>query len=137
MWLAAALALLAFPVRFYSKPVGRATLVMPRTPLDRVQPENAAMWSFLLRAAPHVPAGSTFTVRATSRELEMDLYMLAHGPIRHATPMPSSYYGRSLAHIGARAEFVLSYRTLSPEEEDVETNATWDDGQLLRRRPPS
>ena len=134
LWLAAALVLLAFPIRFWTKPVGREMLNRPSTLLDRVNPDAAAMWTFLLEAAPHVRKGCMFTVRARDSEQEMELFMLAHGTVRHATAVPSSYYGHSTPEVGARAEYVLWYGWEGKAGSDLVAIATLGDGVVLQRR---
>lgn len=134
MWLLAAALVLAFPLRLWSKPAGRALLRLPATPVDVADPELASVWRFAQAAAEHVPAAATYTCRARDPVQEMNLHMVSLGLIRQATALPSSYYGRPLAELAGRARYVLVLGPLPPGLDAFEEVATVEGGVVVRRR---
>lgn len=133
-WLVAAALLLAFPIRFWTKPVGRAMLELPPSPVERVNPELGRVWRLLGEVAPRIPPGATFTVRAASADTEMEAFMLALGRVPHARPLPSSYYGVSQPGTGSDAEFVVVVGAGAAPGDGGELVARFEHGLLLRRR---
>lgn len=131
----AAALLLAFPIRFWAKPVGRAMLAVPSSPVERVNPELGRTWRLLREVAPRIPAGATFTVRAATDEAEMEAFMVAVGLLPHGRPVPSSYYGVPQPGFGSEAEWVVAVGEVSLAGEGTEVVARSKDGLLLRRRP--
>lgn len=134
-WLVAAALLLAFPIRFWTKPVGRAMLELPPSPVERVHPELGRTWQLLGAVAPRIPPGATFTVRAADAEAEMEAFMLAVGQIPHGRPLPSSYYGTPQPGAGPEAEWVVVVGEASTPGGGGEVVARFEHGLLLRRRP--
>ena len=134
LWLGSAFLLLAFPLRFWSQPVGRAMLAPAACPADHSNPELAAQWRFLRRVAPLVPPGASFTVRERPGGPEMEAFMLAVGLIPHGRPLPSSYYGRQLPEVGGQADLVLALPGAEGSEAGLELVARVEGGALFRRR---
>jgi hypothetical protein len=137
LWLAAAAVLLAFPVHFWSKPVGRAMLGRATSPVERCSPTLGATWRFLASAAPLVPSGATYTVWASGPEEEMDAFMLSLGLLGHARGLPSSYYGHPLPAVGGQAEYVLALPGANRDGPGLELIARLGGGVVLRRAPAS
>jgi hypothetical protein len=133
-WLVAAALLLVFPLRFWSKPVGREMLTLPPNPVERVNPALGEAWQLLATVAPRIPPGASFTVRAASREAEMEAFMLAVGLVPHGRPIPSSYYGVPLTAMGAEAEWVVVVGPAPALPPGLERVARLDGGALYRRR---
>lgn len=106
---------------------GAVTLSLS-SPFDNTASGHAEQWRFLSEAAEHVPDGASFTVVARDRETEMSLFMMAVGLLPHASPRPTSYYGRSTS-IGNTAQFVLEYegatRGRTPDEHAVRVTGGW------------
>ncbi len=132
-WLLAAVALLAFPARFWSTPAGRATLAPPAAAVLRSNPALGRAVRFLEAAAPLVPPGATFTVRADSAEAEMEAYMVAVGVVAHARALPSSYYGTPLPAVGGTADYLLALPGAVLAEAGLQLVAEVGGGRVLRR----
>jgi hypothetical protein len=131
----AAALLLAFPIRFWTKPVGRAMLELPPSPVERVNPDLGRTWQLLGAVAPRIPPGATFTVRAVNAEAEMEGFMLALGRIPHGRPLPSSYYGTPQPGANPGAEWVVVVGEAPAPGDGGEVVARFEHGMLLRRRP--
>jgi hypothetical protein len=112
----------------------REQLHVPATPLDRTNLLAAHQWDFLQRSRPLIPAGASLTVRAPDAASENALYMMALGVFAANPVWPSSYFGVP-AEDGARAEYLISYRT-PPSEPRLEVIGKWGDGAVYRRRRP-
>lgn len=109
LWLTGSVLLLAFPLRTWIGESAHGPLTWPVTPFDRSDPNAARQWLFLSRAAAIVPPGATYTVVATDRDVEMNLFMISIGLLPDAHPLPTSYYGIPFPAVGSRARFVISY----------------------------
>jgi hypothetical protein len=134
LWLAAAAFLLLFPLRFWSKPVGRAMLSVAASPVERCNPQLGAAWRFLHSAGAYLPSGATYTVLAPTPEAEMEALMVAFGLLPDARPLPSSYYGRPLPELGGQAEYLLVLAGTPLKEGGTEPVAELEGGVVLRRR---
>jgi hypothetical protein len=132
-WLATALLLLLFPLRFWVSPGGRSMLTRPASPTDHAHPGLAEQWLFLDGAARSVPDGATFTVRGRDPDEEMTLHMLSLGVLRQARAVPTTYYGRRVNSGAERAQYVLSYRGAVGPGPGLELVARVGGGLVLRR----
>ena len=79
------------------------------TPIDRASPEGAAQWVFLSEALEHLPRRASYTIRASTGDEEMNLYMMSLGLYQGHLPYPNSYFGISIPGYAANADFVLDY----------------------------
>jgi hypothetical protein len=132
LWLAGALALLAFPARTWIRDDVAGALSAPVTPFDRTDGAAARQWLFLRRASAVVPATASYTVVAPTLDVEMNVLMMSFGLLPEARPMPSSYYGVPTPLAGGRARFVLSYdRARVPGP--LRVVAAFDEGVIYER----
>jgi hypothetical protein len=106
-----------------------------RTPFDNTRSGHAAQWMFLSHAAHYVPRGATFTVHAPDRDTEMSLFMMAVGLLPEASPLPSSYYGRSMV-LGDRARFVLEMNGSQSEQPRGTRSVAVAGGRISERPVP-
>jgi hypothetical protein len=121
--------LLATPIRLGAIDFSR------HSPFDNTRSGHAEQWLFLSRAARYVPRGETFTVRAPDRDTEMSLFMMAIGLLPEASPLPSSYYGRSNVS-GDRARFVLEMDDSESERLPDTDSMTISGGRITERPVP-
>ncbi len=128
-WLGVVIATIALMAPVYRQ----GDVCLARTsPFDNTGSGHAEQWRFLSEAAEHIPSGASFTVAAQDRETEMSLFMMAVGLLPHATPLPTSYYGRSTSP-GTTAPYVLEYRN-APSGRTPHDNATEVSGGWVRQR---
>jgi hypothetical protein len=107
VWLAGALAILAFPLIFQRPTVD--PLRLPTTPVDLVDPARARQWLFLSESRAHLPPHPSFTVVAEDPDVEMALYMMSFGIVADGLPLPTRYYGNPTPEAGRDARFILAY----------------------------
>ncbi|MHB0968866.1 MAG: hypothetical protein ACYC7A_01230 [Thermoanaerobaculia bacterium] len=109
-WIVATIALLAFPIAFWSRISAPLRTHAPRSPVDLSHPGFAAQWRFLDATLRDVPPGESFTVIASTPDEEMSLFMIAIGLAGHRRPLPTSYWNTPQPEIGGLARYLLVYR---------------------------
>jgi hypothetical protein len=82
---------------------------LPETPFERTSGLDLAHWSFLQEARDVLPPGVSFTIRASSTDDEMKLFMLSGSVLTGHRAVPSSYYGERRLD-GDSVPWILSYR---------------------------
>ena len=130
--LAAAVLLLAAPVVLEIASSDGDGWALPVTPLDRSPGKASKLWLFLDLAREHLPEGATYTVVAADSESEMWLFMIAIGLFVDHQILPTSYFGNSLPEVGGRAEYVLAFGAILPDDK-LELVARVGDGAVYRR----
>ena len=135
LWLAGASLLLVFPLRLWIRAAPRDLLARQISPLDHTDGAAARQWIFLWKARTIVPPGTTYTVIAPTRDVEMNLFMMSLGLLPEAEGLPSSYYGVPTPEIGFRARYVLAYQSALQPGLHL-PRAVFTDGTVYERRPP-
>ncbi len=92
-WLLASFLLLLFPFLSWLKMPPGERAIAPDTPMDRVSGALSEEWLFLWHAKGAVPRKAAFSVLASERPREMNLFMMAIGLYPYARPVPASYFG--------------------------------------------
>ena len=85
----------------------------------------------IVRAHDIVPAGKTFTVRAPTPQLALEVYMMSLGVLPEDEGFPSSYFGAPDA--GTKAEYVLDYRCGGKPDSAMQRLAVFPSGCVDRR----
>ncbi len=134
LWLAGASLLLVFPLRLWIRAAPRDLLARQISPVDHTDGAAARQWTFLWKARTVVPPGTTYTVIAPTRDVEMNLFMMSLGLLPEAEGLPSSYYGVPTPN-GFRARYVLAYQSALQPGLHV-PRAVFTDGTVYERRPP-
>jgi hypothetical protein len=135
LWLAGAVALCFFPLApRLTQPIA-VQLLLPVTPIDRIDADRARQWLFLESCRPFLSAGSPFTVLADDRDVEMALYMMAIGVFPANRPLPHSYYGVPTLPEARRARYVLEYRLSVPADPGARLVARVPNGAVYERTP--
>lgn len=105
---------------------------LPVTPFQRTPGLDEGHWHFLQQARDVLPPGSDYTIRASTPDDEMKLFMLAGSVLAGHRGEPSSYYGVPNAG-GAMTRWVLSYRC-AVVPPDARVVASLPDGCICERR---
>ena len=135
LWLAGSSLLLVFPIRLWIRAAPRDLLARPTTPVDHTDGAAARQWIFLCKARTVLPPGTTYTVIAPTRDVEMNLFMMSLGLLPEAEGLPSSYYGVPTPKIGFRARYVLAYQSALQPGLHL-PRAVFTDGTVYERRSP-
>jgi hypothetical protein len=109
VWLAGALIVLTGPLVTWSNFLRAHRLEVPASPTENDQPELAAYWRFLAAARPLVPAGSSYTIKASTLDAETQLFMLSAGLYADVRPYPATYVWQPQPGGGSEAKYVLVY----------------------------
>lgn len=129
--LLAAAAMLYFPVSEMFTPQG-VSFALPDTPMNKVGPAYAVQWRFLTQARDVVPPGVSYTVRDTTPDGEMSLFMFSLGIFLEQRPMPSSYFGGARPD-GFAARYVLAARGVTLDEPRLRVVARFREGTVYER----
>ena len=135
LWLAGASLLLVFPLRLWIRAAPRDLLAQQISPVDYTDGAAARQWIFLRKARTVIPPGTTYTVIAPTRDVEMNLFMMSLGLLPEAEGLPSSYYGVPTPETGFRARYVLAYQSALQPGLHL-PRAVFTDGTVYERRPP-
>jgi hypothetical protein len=108
LWLIGSSLLLLGPVVYWST-LSTFDLVIPRSPVLRINETYSRQLALVEQAKALIPSGATYTAVAIDRDDEMSLFMLSLGALWDRRPMPTSYFGGPREH-GAEARYVISYR---------------------------
>ncbi len=133
LWLGGAVVLCLFPLApRLTRPIA-VQLLLPVTPIDRIDAERARQWLFLESCRPFLPEGSRFTVLAADPDVEMAMFMMAIGLFPANRPLPHSYYGTPTLLEARRARYVLQYRLSAPADPGARLVAQLPNGAVYER----
>lgn len=108
-WLLGTLVLLVPAAVDWSRFLNEDGVRRPATPIDAGQPIYATYWLFLSDARRVVADSSSYTIKASDRTAEFELYMLSLGIFRGFDVHPASYFGVQQPGGGQEARYVLVY----------------------------
>ncbi|HVT03340.1 MAG TPA: hypothetical protein VHL58_08185 [Thermoanaerobaculia bacterium] len=132
LWLASSFLLLLPAVFFWTRLPLDDVARLPLTPFDGVTTSvETDEWDFIVRAHAVVPPGKTFTVRASTPQLALEVYMMSLGVLPEDEGFPSSYFGAPDA--GTKAEYVLDYRCGGKPDSAMQRLAAFPSGCVDRR----
>lgn len=135
IWFAGCIALLVVIAAQWARTPSAERFRPPTSPLDRVGGLNEAKrlgWGFLWQVREVLPPGSTYTILAADTQTEMSLYMMSLAVLPELQGMPTSYYERPTAEVGAAARYLLVYRC-SVEPAGATLVQKLDDGCIWER----
>ena len=109
IWLLGAIAVLAGPAVMWCNFLRQHRIERYASPTEVLQPQLASYWHFLAAARRVVPAGSSYTIKAPTRDDETQLFMLSSGLFADVTPYPATYVWTPQPGGGREAKYVLVY----------------------------
>lgn len=133
LWLLGSYLLLVPPLLRWSKIPPSARLSLPQSPVDRTLWRYAEEWLFLAKARAWVPAGATVTVAASEPRREVSLYILSLGLLLESRPLPGLYFDAPSEQAKRPAEFILSFRCVTPGGDGLRRVAVLEEGCVFRR----